>query len=241
MPRVSSHISSDAWRRLAVARWFSQTRRRRWTASVTLTALVLGAASGLVGPSSIFARSGGREGQSVEPARRQLVDQLGELVATSDAVLLVSENPRAPVVDLVLWRNDERDPGRVNPEEIIVLSHSRTLRTITLYRLDYRRRNSPHQRDVPLGYERATFPPDFLPPASLRQADFCDRWRSSAQVNGVVLATDVRELALESPHTPTGQDAKLRIRLTWASDSVDTPDSATTVVAATWRPLPGKE
>lgn len=241
MRRVTAHIPIDNARRVALARWFVFARRRRWSASVVLSAIVLGAAGGLIGPYSILAGGSHESTGVMDPARRQFVSQLGELVTSSKAVLLMNERRDGSFVDLVLWRRDDRDPGRINPDEILVLSHSRILQTITLYRFDQRVGSIRNETRVTIGEDLAVFPPDHVVPATLRQPDFCDRWRTSARVNSAVLATDVRELAFDTPHNSSEVDAKLRISLTWSSDSVDTPDSATTVVAATWRSLPVKE
>lgn len=195
----------------------------------------------MLGPFSLLAGTSNDRSDISNPARRLFVSQLGELVTSSKAVLSVTERPDGSFVDLVLWRRDDRETGRINPDEILVLSHSRTLQTITLYRFDRRERHADEATRIGIGETPALFPPDHLAPAILYQPDFCDRWRTSARVNSAVLATDVRELEFETPHNSSGQEAKLRISLTWSSDSVDTPDSATTVVAATWRSLPVKE
>lgn len=134
------------------------------------------------------------------------------------------------------------DPGRINPDEIVLISHSRVLRAITLYRMDQRANRGSEipvasvapGDDEGLDNGSALF-------GGFDNAGFCDRWRTSAHVNGVVLATDVRELELTELHKRSDGMAKLHIGLTWHADSVDTPDSATVIVAATWRSLLAKE
>ncbi len=157
------------------------------------------------------------------PAHQELTNALAALIGRSAGVLAIHPRGATPYVELLLWLQDDEDPGELDEGELALISHSRVLRTVTVYRLA-------------AGEDPSALP---LSAARLAGSDFCDRWRADPRVEPVVLATGVSDLEVErlQPLRPleAGDGHPLRIGLTWASDSADGPDEASALVDALMR------
>ncbi len=103
-----------------------------------------------------------------------------------------------------------------------MLSHSAVLQTITIYRLA-----ADEETTAGLALDLRRGPA------------FCDRWRAHPNVTPLVLARGVSDMRVErvvSDHDEWvawgnwGGLQRLRLSLTWASDSTDGPDEASVVV-----------
>ncbi len=150
------------------------------------------------------------------PVNQQFINGLGALVGRSVEVLAVRSRGATPYAELVLWLEDRGHPGRLDPPELAVLSHSKVLQTIVLYQLFE-------------GESEASSVPDR---AAAQSAGFCDRWRADALVAPTVLATGVADMRLEQTGRPYEATQRLRITLTWSSESSDGPDEASVLVDA---------
>ncbi len=150
------------------------------------------------------------------PVNQQLINGLGALIGRSVEVLAVRPRGATPYSELVLWLEDGGRPGRLDPPELAVLSHSEVLQTIVLYQLFEGESEASHVLDR----------------AEARSAGFCDRWRADPLVAPTVLATGVADMRLEQTGRPYEATQRLRITLTWSSESSDGPDEASLLVDA---------
>ncbi|MHC4347717.1 MAG: hypothetical protein ACYS15_04130 [Planctomycetota bacterium] len=155
---------------------------------------------------------------------QELIDDLADIVGRSVGVLAVHDRGPTPYVEIVLWLADAPGgvDGRPDDRELAVLSHSAVMQTITIYRLGDGDESTP-QRLLD----------------SHRGPDFCNRWRAHPNVMPLVLARGVSDMRVE--RVDSDQDEwvawgrwgglqRLRLSLTWASDSTDGPDEASVSV-----------
>lgn len=150
------------------------------------------------------------------PVNQQFINGLGALIGRSVEVLAVRPRGATPYAELVLWLEDGEHPGRLDPPELAVLSHSEVLQTIVLYQLFEGEAEASHVLDR----------------AAAQSAGFCDRWRADSLVAPTVLATGVADMRLEQTGRPYEATQRLRITLTWSSESSDGPDEASVLVDA---------
>ncbi|UCD74980.1 MAG: hypothetical protein JSV91_14480 [Phycisphaerales bacterium] len=148
-----------------------------------------------------------------DPAHQEMADALATLIGRSHAVLAVHDRGATPYLETVLWLNDRTNPGRIDPEELAILSHSEVLWTIFYYELE----SSAGEGDAEA---------EALEPAEVGKPAFCGRWRSRPDVVPRVIATGISDLRLEVKNPAADGHALLRISLTWRSDSADGPDEA---------------
>jgi hypothetical protein len=169
---------------------------------------------------------------AASPVNQELIEGLAEIVGRSVGVLAVHERGATPYVEMVLWLDDV--PGGVTGKpddcELAVLSHSAILQTITIYRL---------------AAEEQAAGPAFAADAG---AAFCDRWRAHPAVVPLILARGVSDMRVERVDGDEdewvawgawGGLQRLRLSLTWASDSVDGPDEASVLVNTVMFPYAG--
>jgi hypothetical protein len=155
---------------------------------------------------------------------QELIDNLAEIVGRSVGVLAVHERGPTPYAEIVLWLADAPGgtDGKPDDQELAVLSHSAVLQTVTIYRLP--------------ADEKTTVGPVL---ESRGGPAFCDRFRAHPGVVPLVLARGVSDMRVE--RVASTQDEwvawgrwgglqRLRLSLTWASDSVDGPDEASVLV-----------
>jgi hypothetical protein len=154
---------------------------------------------------------------------QELIDDLAGIVGRSVGVLAVHEPGPTPYMEMVLWLTDGpgATDGRPDDRELAVLSHSAVLQTITIYRLAADEEMAGPVLDA------------------LGGTAFCDRWRAHPNVVPLVLArgvSDMRVGRVDSAHDEWvawgtwGGLQRLRLSLTWASDSTDGPDEASVLV-----------
>jgi hypothetical protein len=185
---------------------------------ITVTTVVLA-------PRYLVAATPPPEGVMAANVRNQeLIDDLAQIVGRSVGVLAVHDRGPTPYMEMVLWLTDAPGGvgGRPDDRELAVISHSAVLQTITIYRL------------VADEETRAGVALD-----SRRGPGFCDRWRAHPNVMPLVLARGVSDMRVErvdSDHDEWvawgtwGGLQRLRLSLTWASDSTDGPDEASVLV-----------
>lgn len=205
----------------------TNTRHGGTLAGLLATLSILGAltaAAVVVGPRYLpaGAASAGPDTRARVAGHEELIQSLGTLLERSTGVLAIHARGASPFHEVVLWLGDEQRRGRVDQQELAVLSHSRIMRTVTLYHL---------RPGEPAG---GTFDP-----ASLDGPDVCNRWRTDPRVRPLVVATDVSEMRIEPVERPRHGMQPLRVSLTWAADSVDGHDAASIVVDAVLFPPSG--
>lgn len=192
--------------------------------TIAVTIGVLGVAAFVVTP-RLLEGGMGRDDAIVVPRyeqNRATALSLLEALHRCKAVLAVHDRIASPVLDIVLWADDENEPNVVNESEIVVLSHSRLLQTLTMHHL---------QTTSPRG-ERA------LSLAEVRDPQFALDWRLRADVEGRVIGSRIAEVRF----TPSAQgdsrqaaqtDGKRSgylLELTWAAEQADEPDVARALV-----------
>ncbi len=181
------------------------------------TATVLSVTAAVVTPRYLLAQSVASDVIAARNANnQQFITGLGALVGRSVEVLAVWPRGDTPYLELVLWLEDRGRPGRLDQSELAVVSHSEVLQTIVLYR------RSEDEADGPGGLARV----------EAQGAGFCDRWRANPNVWPTVLATGVTDMRVEQTGRPYEATQRLRITLTWSSDSSDGPDEASVLVDA---------
>ncbi len=185
--------------------------------AVLSTATVLSVTAAVVTPRYLAAQSVASDVVAARnPNNQQFITGLGALVGRSVEVLAVRPRGDTPYVELVLWLEDRGRPGRLDRSELAVVSHSEVLQTIVLYQ----RSEDDTEGEGELGRAEA------------QGAGFCDRWRADPNVWPTVLATGVADMRLEQTGRPYEATQRLRITLTWSSESSDGPDEASVLVDA---------
>jgi hypothetical protein len=157
------------------------------------------------------------------PVHQRLIESLAALLGRSVAVVAIQDRGATPYEEAVLWLEDIENPGRIDPAELAVISHSRVLQTITYYGLD----PDVSGDDVPTTAWMERF--------DLTGPEFAVRWRAHPSVVSRVLAVGVSDMQLERLGTAHRGSGLLRISLTWDSHSTDGADEASVLVEAALR------
>ncbi len=156
---------------------------------------------------------------------QQLIDDLAGLIARSIGTIAIHPRGATPYEEIVLWLADgqaEGTAGRADEAELAVLSHSSVLHTITVYRLE----------DPEAERSRTVVVPRSSPA-------FCERWRADPRVGSLVLGRGVSDMRVETVGDAQDQWElsgtwgglqRLRLTLTWASDSADGADEASVLI-----------
>lgn len=151
------------------------------------------------------------------PEHQRTLDQLASVLGRSHRVLAWHAPTRVPVWDIALWTHDHENPGVMDADELAVISWSRSLQLLTYHTLPS------------LSSDEATA---FMAMEFAGSRDDCRRLRHYEDAPTRQIARRLSDITLE-PMEPTSADSArtpLRITLTWASDSVDGPDTAATIV-----------
>ncbi len=179
------------------------------------TVTVLSVTAAVVTPRYLLAQSVASDVIAARhPNNQQFIAGLGALVGRSVEVLAVRPRGETPYMEFVLWLEDRGRPGRLDRGELAVVSHSEVLQTIVLYQRS--------GDDTEGGLTRV----------EAQSAGFCDRWRADPNVWPTVLATGVADMRVEQTGRPYEATQRLRITLTWSSESSDGPDEASVLVDA---------
>jgi hypothetical protein len=195
-------------------------------AALTSTGIVLAvlgaAAVGLViirpqfafGPSQAAATA-----PAISSAQRALLLRVEELLRTSKAVLAVHPRGSDPFEEMVIWLDDTENPGVLDRRELALLSHSRIMRTLTLFMT---------AASVKAG--------SAIEPEAASRQGFCNLWRSEPGVVGVVIATDIADLRCVPSGVTSQEQANWRVELIWEEKSADGPSAAASIDAVAVHP-----
>jgi hypothetical protein len=197
-------------------------RRGSVTSSLVLSLLsfgVLAAFAAVFGPRYLHATEPGGHQRHAQFAGHQIVlEGLGRLVSGAQGVIAVHERGPSPFAEVVLWLEDSSNAGVIDRHELVVVGHSRVLRTVTVY-----------QTARQGGATGASWPADA---PQLRSRAFCDQWRTDPAIRPRVIGTGISDMRIERIDESGVQRARYAITLTWAADSVDGADEATLFVDA---------
>ncbi|MGI9012927.1 MAG: hypothetical protein ACR2GY_01605 [Phycisphaerales bacterium] len=136
------------------------------------------------------------------------------IVSESHRVMHIVPRGDTPYAEVVLWTNDTHHPGRMDADEVVVLSHSQVLQTVSVYRLKADSR--PQSSHVPISSLSSPSPASGLE-AGLSSSAFCDRWRARPDVQVQTLAHGVHDMQFKSESA----QSDLQIELIWAADFAD--------------------
>jgi hypothetical protein len=105
-------------------------------------AAALWAANVIQSPTAMMAQTAGAgrafgrgPSESVRLKRQEFVNHLATLIGQSVEVLAVHTRDNTPYTEIVLWLRDDANPGVIDPDELVVVSHSRLFETVTKYAL----------------------------------------------------------------------------------------------------------
>lgn len=204
------------------------TWHRRGLAASEITAVlvaggILTTTAAIVGPRLLSADDD--DAALSVPTQPEHADTLSTLVEALEgckALLIHHDRERTPYLDLVVWTEDRTDPGAVNVDEVLVLSHSRMLQTLAM-----------HVCEGPFGEEVEGLTID-----TLLDPDFPERWRMRGDVVGRVLSSGVSEMrfsdhAAQSDHTASTADnghSRYMVALTWGGVYADESDTGQRIV-----------
>ncbi len=154
---------------------------------------------------------------------QQMIETLGSLISRSREVMAIHDRGATPFVELVLWLEDTKNPGRIDPYEIAVISHSEVLHAIYFYSLD-----EPDEEQVTDSSDDAAVQPasDWSWLSDVRRPSFCALWRDRPDIRQRILAVGVSQMVVNPGERSDSDNALLRISLTWADDSADGADEA---------------
>ncbi len=184
-----------------------------------LSFTVLAGVATLVGPRYLHAENLHGLQRHAENRGHQLVlEGLAGLIESSQGVLAVHKRGPSPFVELVLWLEDSSNVGVIDRHELVVVGHSRVLRTLTVYQ------TAMHGATAVDSWQ----PDD----PRLRDRSFCDQWRADPATRPRVIGTGISDMRIERIDESGEGGARYAITLTWAADSVDGADEATLFVNA---------
>ena len=170
------------------------------------------------------------------PAHQRTIELLGSLIRRSKQVLALHQRGATPYLELVLWLEDVENPGRIDPGEIAILSHSEVLQTVNFYALDEEAQQEggldPTLRALVGGAPETPK----LPTSDIAHPDFCNEWRTLPGIAQRVVATHVADMLAHTLGTSESGKTLLRIALTWTGDSSDPPDEAALLLDVVMRP-----
>jgi hypothetical protein len=186
--------------------------------TIAVTVGALGTAAFFVTPRLIQADQSDTDPTIVprEEAHQAQMLSLLEAMHRCRGVLAVHERAASPYLDVVLWGEDVHEAGVVNEDEVIVLSHSELLQTLTLHYCDV----DPQVADPA------------LPLAEAQQADFGVQWRLRGEVESKVIGTGISSMRFtpafdgEQTAQTDAEESGYVLELTWAGEATDEVDQA---------------
>jgi hypothetical protein len=166
-----------------------------------------------------------------EPAalerHQQIIDALAALMSRSTEIIAIHASTDSSYTEIVLWLDDRTAPGRIDPGEIAVLTHSAVLHTIWFHTLEPAV-DDPDDVLTKLTNEAASLEP--LEWSDMQDAGFCSAWRHRPDIQRRLIASGVARLDVERIARSDNRSVLLRIALTWAAESADGPDRASSVL-----------
>jgi hypothetical protein len=112
--------------------------------------------------------------------------------------------------EIVLWLEDRRGPGVLDPDEVLVISHTPLLEMIRLYML-------PPGTQVPA-----------VTPADAERGGFCALWRADPRVEVRTFATGVAQMQFGLAEVGDLYE----LALIWSAESADGADAGSVLVDA---------
>lgn len=148
---------------------------------------------------------------AVGPARAAALGTIADVVRRSTGVLAVHRRGNGPFTDVVLHAYDAPRTGAVEASEVLVLTHSRTLRALFAWTLDREEADEAVARRV-------------IPAGAFEDPAFARSWRDRPDVRRDVVPAgegllDLELLRAEGPGNAASPGWTLR--LTWADGSAD--------------------
>ena len=206
----------------------SRHHRRGGTTGFALSLIAgfctLSATAMFIGPRIIYAGDGEAETIiAADPSHQHTIEIFAGILARSRAVLALHDRGETPYEEIVLWIEDRERPGRIDPHEVVVISHSKVLQTLTYYGVDRIEGSRPLSSD------------------DLKTARFCDQRRTDPSVTVRVIGAGISDLDLSPQAIIQGSRALLRISFTWASELTDAPDEAAVFVDVVMQTTNGQE
>ena len=160
---------------------------------------------------------------------RDTLQKLADLIGKCKGLAAIHDRVRTPYLDIVLWVKDLNGDSQINNGELMVISHSHLLRTITAYTCEMSDSFANTTANVS----------DMLLP------DFGERWRSQATVEGRVIGADVSDMHFVGNDASGGNTGAkgygvgtYMIELTWNDENTDESDTGQAIVRLL-RILPG--
>ena len=192
----------------------SRPRRRRGSIKAGLMIALL--AGGVVGTAMVAIRprtigASVPESAAVGPQRTVAIEALADLLGRSAGIVAVHRRDGSPFTDIVVHAFDDHRRGVIEAPEVLVLTHSRTLRAIMAFAMD------------PAAIDEATRS-ETVDRAALETPEFARRWRERPDVRRTVLAAGEGVVDLELiPQSSRGYRTSTvwTLRLTWADRSAD--------------------
>ncbi len=177
-----------------------------------------------IGPRVMYANEGEADViVAADPSHQNTIEIFAGILARSRAVLALHDRGETPYEEIVLWIEDRERPGRIDPHEVVVISHSKILQTLTYYGVDKIEGSLP------------------LSSAELKTTRFCDQRRTNPGTTVRVIGAGISDLDLTPQAIIQGSRALLRISFTWASELTDAPDEAAVLVDVVMQTTNGQE
>jgi hypothetical protein len=170
----------------------------------------------------------------------EFVSTLDKLIEHSVEVLSIHHRGSTPYEEIVLWRDDSKNPGVIDPEEIALVSHSPLLGTMTVYTLvgTAERANAlsaSNTRSGNAGESRSAARAIFSSPLTrdaVAHPSFCDRWRAHSKVRPQVIATGLSDLRVEALGPKDHELSLLRLWLRWDTKLSDGAEEISVLINA---------
>ena len=138
-------------------------------------------------------------------------ESLRTIMVSSQAVLAITLPDDAGLTEIVLWREDEGADGKIDPSEVVLLTHSSFLGTITA-----------HDVTAPVAPEHESFARLAAPIERIWASHprFCSSWRRRADVTGRVIAANVNAMHFE-PAAADGSTDGFYVKLSFSGSVSD--------------------
>ena len=187
---------------------------------VTLACFIgFGGAAVLIGPQLLSAGDAGEERRVDQlpavPERRLILESLATMIESSEAVLAVDARRSTPMYEIILWARDIEDPGTIEADELIIISHSRLLSAVTVHMTDG---SASPEDDADSGE------PQHFTARETRSRGFADRFRKRADVEARTVGTGISDVALDPAESETAGAGGRRFSLTWSAETSDGSD-----------------